>query len=477
MAFDVFISYSHQDKPTADAACATLEAAGIRCWIAPRDIVPGTDYGEAIIDAIESAKILVLIFSGNANASPQIKREVERAVSKSIPIIPVRIEDVRPSKTLEYFISTPHWLDAFTPPLEQHLKQLAASVQALLKVEASPVAPLETKISRAASPSETRRQLKWGIGFAALVLVFAVLAFAWWMPAGRDPLVRTLTGHTAQADSVAFSPDSSQIAAGGWDGSIRIWRVADGQFIRALSGIDGRSAPYSPDGKWIASGGAKDFKVWDAATGRLARTFTEFSDKVLSVAFSPDSNSIATGGRDKPTAIKIWNRATGQLTLTLAGHTNIIWSVEYSRDGKQIVSAADDGTIRLWDAATGQPLQNIDGRSGTVHSATFSPDGGRVASAMQDATVKIWDADNGQAIKTLPGHLGAVLSVAYSPDGKWLASASYDATVNIWNADTGQLVSTLKGHSGPVYAVTYSPDGKLIATAGDDRTVKIWNAR
>jgi hypothetical protein len=132
MEYDVFVSYSHPDKASADAACATLEQAGIRCWIAPRDIVPGTDWSESIINAIEGAKVFVLIFSKHANVSPQIKREVERAVSKGVPIIPVRIEDTAPSKALEYFISTPHWLDAFTPPLEERLTQLAAAVRALL---------------------------------------------------------------------------------------------------------------------------------------------------------------------------------------------------------------------------------------------------------------------------------------------------------------------------------------------------------
>ncbi|HAH65240.1 MAG TPA: toll/interleukin-1 receptor domain-containing protein, partial [Rhizobiales bacterium] len=76
--FDVFISYSSKDKPIADAVCAGLEANGLRCWIAPRDILPGADWGGAIIDAITGSKVMVLIFSGNANSSPQIKREVER---------------------------------------------------------------------------------------------------------------------------------------------------------------------------------------------------------------------------------------------------------------------------------------------------------------------------------------------------------------------------------------------------------------
>jgi TIR domain-containing protein len=132
VSHDVFISYSTKDKMTADAVCATLESKSIRCWIAPRDILPGMDWGEAIIDAINTTRVFVLVFSSNANESRQIKREVERAVSKGIPVIPLRIEDVPLSKSLEYFISSPHWLDAMSPPVEKHLNYLADTVKLLL---------------------------------------------------------------------------------------------------------------------------------------------------------------------------------------------------------------------------------------------------------------------------------------------------------------------------------------------------------
>lgn len=130
---DVFISYSSEDKPVADAMCATLESKGIRCWIAPRDILPGINYQEAIIDAIDESHIMVLIFSSHSNNSAHIIRELTEAVSKSVIIIPFRIEDVLPSKSMKYLISVPHWLDAYTPPLEQHLKKLAETIQLFLK--------------------------------------------------------------------------------------------------------------------------------------------------------------------------------------------------------------------------------------------------------------------------------------------------------------------------------------------------------
>jgi len=147
MAHDVFISYATVDKPTADAACAFLEARGIRCWIAPRDVVVGIPYPEQIIAAIHGSKVFVLVYSGGTNNSPHVIREIERAASQGIPTIPIRIEDVPPSENLEYFISAPHWLDALTPPIENHLKKLADTVEVLLaRREPSRVPPPAPKL-------------------------------------------------------------------------------------------------------------------------------------------------------------------------------------------------------------------------------------------------------------------------------------------------------------------------------------------
>ncbi len=132
MAHDVFISHSVKDKTIADAVCATLEAEGIRCWIAPRDVTPGMEWGGAIIGAIKQARIMVLVFTANANASPQIRREVERAINHDVVILPFRVENVIPDESLEYFIGNLHWLDALTPPLEAHLKSLAGTLKVLL---------------------------------------------------------------------------------------------------------------------------------------------------------------------------------------------------------------------------------------------------------------------------------------------------------------------------------------------------------
>jgi hypothetical protein len=132
VAHDAFISYASEDKPTADAVCAAFEQEGIRCWIAPRDILPSQVWAGAIVDAINESHVLVVIFSAESNASNQVLREVECAVGRGIPILPFRISDVEMSPSLRYFLSTPHWLDAITPPLEQHIRKATRAVQVLL---------------------------------------------------------------------------------------------------------------------------------------------------------------------------------------------------------------------------------------------------------------------------------------------------------------------------------------------------------
>lgn len=142
MAREVFVSYSQPDYACAMELVARVEGEGIDCWIAPRDIAPSADWAAEIIDAISNARVMVLVFSASSNDSPQVRREVERAVHKNVSILPFRIEGVVPSKSLEYFLSSQHWLDAFPPPRETHYARLCAHLRHYLtKGESSRAAP------------------------------------------------------------------------------------------------------------------------------------------------------------------------------------------------------------------------------------------------------------------------------------------------------------------------------------------------
>lgn len=203
MTHDVFISYSPQDKLTADAACAVLEAQGIRCWIAPRDVTPGSEWSVSVIDAIAEVRAFVLVFSGHANESSQIKREVERAVHQGIPIIPLRIEDVPPTKSLEYFISTPHWLDAFSPPLQQHLTHLAQILRTVLDSEApAPIPP--------PAPSRLSGIKPWWVAAgAAVVVIAAALLLRGQARTGAAPTQAPAAAAAAPAGYVPPPPGAS----------------------------------------------------------------------------------------------------------------------------------------------------------------------------------------------------------------------------------------------------------------------------
>jgi tetratricopeptide (TPR) repeat protein len=126
---DVFISYSSIDKAAAFSACATFEAAHIRCWIAPRDVAAGAEWAEQIIDAIEGAKIMVLLFSANSNESRQVRREIELAVSRRLTIMPMRLEQIQPTKSMAYYMAGVHWIDALTPPLEAHFRKMVGWIK------------------------------------------------------------------------------------------------------------------------------------------------------------------------------------------------------------------------------------------------------------------------------------------------------------------------------------------------------------
>jgi Ca-activated chloride channel family protein len=194
MSHDVFISHSSIDKTIADAVTAALEQSQIRCWIAPRDILPGESWGGSIVDAIEASKVMVMVFSSNSNDSKQVMREIERAVQKDVVVVPFRVEAVEPSRDMEYFLSATHWLDAITPEMDDHLKDLVGTVQALLskskgdKTSGATPKPAATAKPATKMPSSTTIGNKKGGGlkWLAIPALLLLLAAAGWLFMGGD---------------------------------------------------------------------------------------------------------------------------------------------------------------------------------------------------------------------------------------------------------------------------------------------------
>ena len=169
---DVFLSHSSKDKAIADAAVACIESRKIRCWVAPRDIVAGSDWSESIIDGINGASVMVLILSENSNVSKQVLREIERAANRGIPILPFRVADIELSKSLEYFLSSAHWLDAYQGKVKDNIEILANNVANVLEKQDAIVEVRPSKVSGKKLP------LKW-IAITMLLAVSTTVFFLW----------------------------------------------------------------------------------------------------------------------------------------------------------------------------------------------------------------------------------------------------------------------------------------------------------
>jgi hypothetical protein len=131
MAHDVFISYSMLDSDAANAVCRGLELAGIRCWMAPRDLDRSQSRVGSISDAIKACRVLLLIYSGTSNASLGVQSEVALADEHAKTIIPLRIKAAPILAPLRYHLGARHWFDALQPQLEQYIPRLAEEVAAV----------------------------------------------------------------------------------------------------------------------------------------------------------------------------------------------------------------------------------------------------------------------------------------------------------------------------------------------------------
>lgn len=530
MAHDVFISYSATDQRAANAVCHRLEAAGIRCWIAPRDVGFGKDWGLSIVEAIGEAKLVVVIFSAAANASRHVLDEVGTALDAGATVIPFRIEDIRPTGALLLHLNRLHWLDALSPPLDQHIDRLIESAKRNLPAagegeEAQRPVQLSQEPRQQKQPPE-RKPFRPNPALAAVVFAAVILAVALALtlagkfrirttppdqqtatkveapaqpapvpPPGPNPksraapasaLLRTL--YVEQfIYSIAFSPDGQMLASGSGNQIIKLWDSASGQLLKTLAGHGAGiySVAFSPDGRILASDGGD---LWDVASGQLVRTLTEPNGWIGSVAFSRDGRTLAAKETYKSTplndrccikTINLWDPESGQLLRTLPGHSNGVSSLAFSPDGRTLASGSPDNAIAVWDPKSGQLLRTLNASNGSslksTYSVAFSPDGRTLAAGSDDKTIKLWDVSSGQLLRTLAGGGDIIYSVAFSPDGRTLASGSDDKTIKLWDPVSGQLFRTLADHGEVIYAVAFSPDGRTLASGSGDNTIKLWD--
>ena len=231
---------------------------------------------------------------------------------------------------------------------------------------------------------------------------------------------------------------------------------------------------YSLDGKHLAVATGPEIWLYNAQTGEELDMIAAHADVVISIAFSPDSNTLMSGVSDGTVGTAhLWDVATGSKIRTLTGHAGAI-NVAFSPDGNTLASGNRDGIIRLWDVATDSEIRTLTGHVGWVSSIAFSPDSNTLASGGSDRTVRLWDVATGDEIQTLTGHTDAVVSIAFSPDSDTLASGSRDNTLRLWDVATGNEIHTFTAHTGPVIGIAFSPEGNTLASIALDGMMLLW---
>jgi WD40 repeat protein len=236
-----------------------------------------------------------------------------------------------------------------------------------------------------------------------------------------------------------------------------------------------RSLTFSPDSQTLFSGGNdKSIRIWNLQKRNLQSQLSESGEWVVVVS-APDGKTLVSGSSDKK--IKIWNIETRQQQRVIKGHFDLINSLCINPKGDLLVSCSRDKTIKIWQLDGGKLIKTLSGNAGLIYTVNISPDGQMIASGGSDKIIKIWRLDTGELLQTLTGSPGFIRAIAISSSLQILASSGFGKTINLWNLRSGELTQRLEGHNGIVQTLAISPNGETLISGSDDRTIKIWSLR
>jgi serine/threonine protein kinase/WD40 repeat protein/tetratricopeptide (TPR) repeat protein len=288
------------------------------------------------------------------------------------------------------------------------------------------------------------------------------------LPAGAEQWARK----AASGGPIAVSPNADLIAVAGRPGVRIAVYSRDGKLLRQerspLGGV--YDLALAADGKLLVAGCEQGFVTWEQPG---PDRWVVRAGNVTSVAISPDSRLLASGGRQ----LELWSLATKRPILSLPAPASGA-RVEFSADGRALLAVVNGTAVAGWPVCDTPERRVLDGHTKGVPALAFSPDGQRLASVSKDRAVRVWDAATGRPLRTLTGHVGEIEAVAFRPDGSLLATGDFAGAVRVWDARSGDLRAEAgqDGLPGQVWRLEFGGGGEYLAAAGA-KGVMTWTVR
>ena len=304
----------------------------------------------------------------------------------------------------------------------------------------------------------------------------------------------TIKGYTPAVKCLTFSPDGNTIATGNSDGIGYLWDLQTKKHIATLKRhkTSINFIEYAPDGNTIVTASRWDntVQLWDSSN-LLSQThirmtkkipITEKTPLIVSMAYTPDGNIIATASGRKAEAgvINLYNAQTGQKITTLKGQELEILYLMFSPDGTILATAHAKQIIQLWNVKTRQIITTLKAQIRFSHgypTFAFSPNGTLLAAAGIIDNIQIWDTSTHKQKHIMKTPIKDITCIRFSTDNTLIATGHRDGTLLLYHRPTQQYIATFKGHTATINAITFSPHGNTLATASDDGTILVWKIR